>query len=618
MKKIQEVLASENYQSALDLVCESLKTIPDSDHLLGLAKLVRTIPAEQFEKRGFVRKRLAFLNGYTSHFVAEITQVLLLKNQIYIDLWESDYGVFESAIYSMDSSLVAFKPDICFLCVGRDHLNLKQYDNEYKRWTGLWAKIHDLLGCEIIQNTFEEPTLRPNGNLELKLESSHLRFVKQLNFSLAAQAPAYVSFNDVDSLSAFHGRKSWRDDRLYDLSKIPVAHSHLATYAANLAAVIFARFGKSKKCLVLDLDNTLWGGVIGDDGLDKIEMGTGSPEGEAFARFQLYIKALKDRGVILAVCSKNEHATAMEPFLKRSDMILRSEDISCFVANWKAKSENIVEIARRLEIGLDSIVFVDDNPAERAIVRQTLPEVTVVEMPDDPADYATALNSTALFETSALTLEDGQRTEHYRGNIERKAELVNATDYPSFLKSLEMKAIIAEFDDSNLPRITQLINKTNQFNLTTRRYSESEVKATAENDQAITRYVKLSDKYGDNGLISVLIAKRGGTDELAIDTWLMSCRVLQRGVEDLLFKNLVSELVSNPKLLNDVRRITGTYIPSPKNALVQDLFQRLGFSLDSKDENGVSQWYYNLGDRELVNRTLNAPIFIRVSSDDYC
>ena len=362
------------------------------------------------------------------------------------------------------------------------------------------------------------------------------------------------------------------------------APEFIVDYGFSAASLLAAQMGLSKKCLVLDLDNTCWGGVIGDDGLGGIRLGQGDAEGEAFVAFQQYAKALKQRGVLLAVCSKNEEHIAKEVFEKHTEMVLRLDDISCFMANWTDKAANLREIARRLNIGLNSLVFIDDNPAERGLVRQLTPEVAVPELPEDPAGYIAAIEPYRYFQTLAIGKEDLQRAEYYRANSEREDALTGSANVEEYLRSLAMVARIGPITPMSLERSAQLINKSNQFNLTTRRRSAAEVSALVADSQWLTRTVSLADRFGDNGLISVLLAKVEG-DSLVIDTWLMSCRVLKRGVETLLNNNICRWAAER-----GLRRICGDYIVTAKNDLVREHYAGLGYAKIADEGNGHTRW----------------------------
>jgi FkbH-like protein len=322
---------------------------------------------------------------------------------------------------------------------------------------------------------------------------------------------------------------------------------------------------------VLDLDNTLWGGVIGDDGLSGINVAQGDARGEAFRAVQSCALALKRRGIVLAVCSKNDDATARLPFQSHPSMILKEEDIAVFVANWEDKATNLRRIARQLDIGVDALVLLDDNPAERALVRQLLPEVAVPEVGADPSTYVRALTCSGYFETISFTAEDLGRAEQYRANADRAALAEASGDLDSYLRSLAMEIEFKPFDEGGRKRVTQLINKTNQFNLTTRRYTEAQVTAMEQDAAYHTLQVSLRDRFGDNGMISVTIC-RAGPDAWEIDTWLMSCRVINRRVEDAVLNQIA--LAARAA---GARHLVGEYIPTDRNGLVADLLARLGF-----------------------------------------
>ena len=397
-----------------------------------------------------------------------------------------------------------------------------------------------------------------------------------------------MTIHDVDHLAAALGRWQWGDERFYHHAKLPCSPEHLVDYAHSLASLILAHLGLGKKCLALDLDNTLWGGVIGDDGLGGIRLGQGDPEGEAFLAFQRYVKGLRQRGVILAVCSKNADAIAREVFEKHPEMALRLDDISCFVANWDDKATNLARIAHELNIGMNSLVFVDDNPAERSIVRRLCPEVAVPEMPADPAYYVQALDRHRYFQALTVSSEDLQRTDFYRASTSRQLFETAAVDLNSFLRSLTLVARIEPIGVVSLERSAQLINRSNQFNLTTRRRSNGELLSLMADPDWLTRTVSLVDRFGDNGLISVLLAKVE-RDSLVIDTWVMSCRVLKRGVEQLLLNHLVSCARER-----GLTRVLGEFRPTPKNALVRDHYSALGFIQVGGDDSGHTHWELNV------------------------
>jgi len=408
--------------------------------------------------------------------------------------------------------------------------------------------------------------------------------IRAVNRDLAARAPDYVFLHDVEAISTGHGVGHWVDERMWFQAKQPMSFDSMMPYVHSLARLIASMFRQSAKCLVLDLDNTLWGGVVGDDGVAGLDLGPGSPVGEAFTAFQDYVAQLKARGVLLAVCSKNEDANARAPFKELPTMSLALEDFAAFKANWDPKPDNIRAIAEELNIGLDAMVFVDDNPAERSLVEQTLADVRVLQLSDDPADYPGILDRTGWFDVPRISAEDTARTRQYRHNTQRNELRGQHTDYEGYLRSLEQKGIIRPFEELHLDRITQLINKTNQFNLTTLRQSRSEVEDRMRKDDYVTAYVRLADRFGDNGLISVWYGRCEGT-RLVIEQWLMSCRVFNRGVEHLLM-NYITEQVGRRGLTE----IHGTYVPTPKNGLVASLYPSLGFQCVEEAANGTTEW----------------------------
>jgi FkbH-like protein len=390
---------------------------------------------------------------------------------------------------------------------------------------------------------------------------------------------------DVAALAETVGLAEWHSPREWNLAKLPFSYSVLPLYAEHIARVLAALRGKSRRCLVLDLDNTLWGGVIGDDGLGGIQLGQGDALGEAHLAVQQLALSLRERGVVLAVCSKNDESNARLPFRKHPDMLLREEHIAVFKANWNDKASNLRAIAEEIGLGLESLVFLDDSPFERELVRQMLPAVAVPELPSDPALFPRTLMAAGYFESISFSKEDAQRGTYYQSNAQRRSLQQQASDLESYLASLRMEITFQPFDKIGRARITQLINKSNQFNLTTRRYSEAEV-ANMERDPAyFTLQVRLEDIFGDNGMISVVICREDPCRCWEIDTWLMSCRVLGRGVETM----VLQELWHNARQRN-IRKLVGVYIPTERNQLVKDHYLKLGFTQLAQEENGRTHW----------------------------
>lgn len=540
--------------------------------------------------------KIAVLGNFTTQQLAALLDLYLCAESVKAEFYQADYGTLRQEILDPDSGLHKFKPDFVLIATTWRDLQYRpefsddsgavkqKVEREVADWAKLWHLAQQRLGCQVIQNNFDAPPWRTLANLECRHPAGFGRYIGRVNDSLQDAAPPFVTIHDIDHLAACWGRWEWGDERYFHQAKLPCSPEHLVDYAHSLASLVLAQLGLGKKCLVLDLDNTLWGGVIGDEGLGGIRLGQGDPESEAYIAFQRYLKALRQRGVILAVCSKNTDSIAREVFEKHPEMVLRLDDISCFMANWDDKATNLARIAKELNIGLNSLVFVDDNPAERSIVRQLRPEVAVPEMPEDPANYVRALDRHRYFQAIALSAEDLKRTDFYRADAARQTLESSADDLNSFLVSLELVAQCGPIVPATLERSVQLINRSNQFNLTTKRYSNADVLAVMEDPNWITFTVSLQDRFGDNGLISVLLARIEG-NVLVIDTWLMSCRVLKRNVEQFLLNKVVATARAR-----GLSRIAGDYIPTQKNGLVRDLYATLGFTPKSSDETGTTHW----------------------------
>jgi FkbH-like protein len=554
-----------------------------------LMKLARYVPARKPAEGAGKPVRLAILGGPTTTQLRQFIDVFLASEGIAALIYEGDYGLFRQEILAPGSGLDSFQPQIIFLANGaRDVTRFPSIDmdeeavaqlaaEELDDWSLLWQTANARWNATLIQNNFECAPGSVMGHYGLRHPAARENYLERLNRMMAERAPAFVVLHDLHGLAAEMGARSWFDPRFYLEFKMPCGAECLVSYAHSACSLLRAVLGKSKKVLVLDLDNTLWGGVIGDLGPGGISLGQGSGEGEAFLAFQRYVKELARRGILLAVCSKNDDANAREPFEKRSDMILRMSDFSCFIANWENKADNLRTIAEALELKLDSFVFVDDNPAERAIVRQFVPEVSVPDMPEDPAGYVHALALHRFFETIAFTREDTSRSRYYAENAQRKELAARSTDLNSFLTSLKMRMKVESVNEMNLERVTQLVNKSNQFNLTTRRFTPAQMREISKSPDWLTLSFSLSDNLGDNGLIGVILLQKR-EEAIMIDTWVMSCRVLQRGVEHFARNELVGLARGEGR-----RRLLGTYIPTPKNGMVKDHFARLGFDHAGSD-----------------------------------
>ncbi len=548
---------------------------PELDYT-SLLQLRRFMPTEGPGER----LRLAVLGGPTTTQLCQLLATFLWGAGIEASIYEGPYGLFRQEVLGPGPELDRFKPRLVFIAAEARDVTAaarpgaasdEAVEAEARNWASLWDAAHKRWGCQVIQNDFAPEPWPVLGHLAAREPGSERSFLRRLNLALGRIAPAHVAVHPVSELAAELGAAAWFDPRFYFEAKLPCSPEALVAYAHSVMSLARGLVGRGRRVLALDLDNTLWGGIVGDAGPGGIVFGQGSGAGEAFLRFQQYAKALRERGIVLAVCSKNDEAKAKEPFEKRRDMPLKLEDFSGFKANWENKADNLRELARSLNLGLDAFVLVDDNPAERALVRRFLPEVAVPDLPEDPSGYVEALARHRFFESGPLTAEDRARAAYYQDNAKREALKDGALDIDAFLRSLDMRAAVEPVGPLNIERAAQLINKSNQFNLTTRRRSVAELEGLAKDGGWTTLTISLSDAVGDNGLISVLLGRKAG-DVLEIDTWLMSCRVLQRGVEQF----ALNELAESARKLG-CRRLTGAFIPTEKNGLVKDHYERLGF-----------------------------------------
>lgn len=537
--------------------------------------------------------RVALLGSSTlAHLVPGI-RVGALRRGIWVDLYESPYGQYRQELQDPTSDLHAFRPDVLLLCLDAQHLlgaEGSTVAGALGEIQACWQLAKQSFSCAILQQTVL-PRFHPLlGSNEHRYPRSMLAMSWALNQEMRRTSESNgVHLLSVDALSAVDGIAEWHDEALWHRSKQEIHPRVSHIYGDHVGRILAALRGRSYKCLVLDLDNTLWGGVIGDDGLSGITLGHGNAVGEAYVAFQSYVLELSRRGVILAVCSKNDAANALEAFERHPEMILRRKDIACFVANWEDKATNLRAIAKTINIGLDSLVFVDDNAFERDLIRRELPQVAVPELPEDPSFYAACIASAGYFESLAATTEDQQRTAQYKANAERELLRESATDMAAYLRDLQMELHWAHLDPISLPRAVQLINKTNQFNLTTQRYTEHEVSAMMSDPKRLLLHFRLLDRYGDNGIISVVAGKLDDEGDLLLDTWLMSCRVLGRQVESATL-NVAANLARE----RGARNLIGDYRPTAKNAMVRQHYGKLGFVLIEEHSAGWSRWKLDL------------------------
>ena len=540
--------------------------------------------------------RIAVLGSMSIQHFVSILRVFLKGAGIENEIYEGEYDGIAMDLLDESSAFYEFAPDMALILM--DDRDIKSYpallsspeevEAMVKKQTGyffaLWERIHrSLPDCLILQTNIVLPLTRQLSNLEAGCSYSRGAFIGRINNFLSWERPGFVRIMDMEYLASAIGKETWFDYSSYFLTKQGFGADCLGRVCALFAREISVIRGQGKKCLVLDLDNTLWGGVVGDDGWEGIQLDPHNAVGEAYRFFQSYILALKERGVILAVCSKNEESLAKEAFEKNPHMLLKLSDFAAFHANWEDKAGNIRQIAAELNIGVDSLVFVDDNPAERQIVRQFVPECLVVELPEDPAYYARALEESLAFHISELTREDLERAASYGANRERAKLMDSFVDYEEYLKALEMVYTIGEPDSEQLPRFAQLINKSNQFNLRTQRYSEAQLLGMQQDKDKALIYAQLRDRFTEYGIISCVILEKRER-ECFIDTWLMSCRVLKRRVEDEMLKAIRLKAIEM-----GCDCIRGEYIPSKKNMMVKDFYEKMGFERVSESE-GTAQY----------------------------
>lgn len=554
------------------------------------------------ETKKWLEKRIAILGGETTQDIKLMLELFLLNNEINPIFYESEFNQYYEEGMFQNEELVKFRPDIIYVCTcirnvtefPRVSDTLEEVERKRKafvdKFTGLWENLKTTYKCPIIQNNLEYPFFRLMGNKDATDIHGRVNFVTMLNVALYEYAQKHDDFYicDINYLSASYGLEKWADPYYWYMYKYAIAVPAIPYLAFNVANIIKSIYGKNKKALNLDLDNTLWGGVIGDDGVENIEIGQETALAQTYSEFQQYIKLHKELGIALTVNSKNDEAKALSGF-ERPDSVLRREDFVSFKANWNPKSDNLKMAAEEMGLLPESFVFVDDNPREREIINMQISGAAIPQL-SDVEHYIQILDKSGFFEVTVLSEDDMKRSEMYSENVKREELRMSSHDYEGYLRSLEMKGEIKSFTPMYLSRIAQLTNKSNQFNLTTKRYTQSEIEAVSENREQITLYGKLSDKFGDNGVVSVIIGNQK-QDELHIELWLMSCRVLKREMEYA----MMDELVAKAKEAN-VKKIIGYYYPTVKNGMVKDFYATQGFEKISEDEGGNTIWEFNVTD----------------------
>ena len=586
-----------------DAAPHSLRRLADFELDVGqLGKLSAAIARgrQELESLGtFAKMRLGVVSSHTIDYIMDALPATALRHGLLLTCVGGGFGQVAQNVLDPNSPLngnvdaVLLALDAKMLGLDRAHLaegaSEQVVDNAIRTAKSLCEGVRANLHAFCVMTTIPLPPDTLFGETERVVAGARRAMIDSYNARLATEVLSDGDvLVDVAHLASMVGLVHWHDPRSWHAAKLPFAVDCTPLYADHICRVLAAVRGKARKCLVLDLDNTLWGGVIGDDGLEGIKLGQGSTIGEAHAELQSYALELRDRGVVLAVCSKNEEVNARLPFRSHPEMILKEDHIAAFIANWDDKASNLRAIASILNIGIDSLVFVDDNPAERDIIRRELPEVAVPELGADPSDYVGAIARAGWFEALKFSDEDRHRADYYQANAVRRAAQTSITNMADYLLSLEMTATILPFDAVGRTRIAQLINKSNQFNLTTRRYTEAEVAAFEASPDKFTAQVRLVDRFGDNGMISVVIFDKG-PDVWSCDTWLMSCRVLGRHVEEAILNHVAAAAIAE-----GATRLQGAYLPTKKNKLVERHFAKLGFNQVGDLPEGGTAWELDL------------------------
>lgn len=581
----------------------------DSSKLMRKKRAIRRQLLSDADDSRLIEKRIAILGGSTTSEFKDMLELFLLDNDIRPVFYESDFGKFwEDCVFS-NQDLDEFAPEVVYVHTSTRNLNRfpgvrDSYedtnlllDKTFAHFERAWEAVRERFSCPVILNNFEMPELRMLGHLDGVDCRGGVHFVRVLNDRIAQYVASVrnVYLNDLNYISACYGLDSWYDNSVWYLYRYACAMKAIPLVALNIANIIKSQFGKNKKCLVCDLDNTLWAGVIGDDGIKGIDLSEGSPQGEAHRSLQSYIKRLGEQGTILAVDSKNDREIALEG-LKHPDTVLGVEEFASIQANWECKDLNIRQIALELNIAEDSLVFLDDSPVERKLIQQRVPDVAIVPF-DKVEDAPRIMDRSGYFALTELSEDDLNRNTMYQANAKRRELEGTVEDYETYLSALDMRATIGSFKPINIARITQLINKTNQFNVTTVRVSQEAVEGWMCSPDVVTLCADLSDCFGNNGIVSALVGSVV-SDVLTIDLWVMSCRVFRRGLEDAMMDSLMNRCRGL-----GIDRVMGVYVPTKKNKYVQNLFQGLGFTTISVDETGGA-WEMRVSEYENRNHTI--------------
>ena len=567
--------------------------------------------ASKYNKKNKRKIKIAILGGSTTDLIKDNLFNLFKDSNFNPDFYLSEYNQFYFEGLKPSKKLISFKPDFIYLHtsnmnidefpkIGANNKEVKNLINKtLNKYKSIWENLKKKFNCTIIQNNFEYLSLNSLGNLESTRPYGKINFINNLNskFFEYSQKTKGLIIQDINLLSAQFGLDRWHNDSFFFNYKYVLSHEAIPILSKNIFNIINSVLGKSKKCLVLDFDNTIWGGVIGEIGWQNIEVGNHSAVGEVYLRFQKYIYELMAKGIIIVGSTKNNYETAISGFKNKSN-ILKKDHFTIIKANWENKAKNILEISKKLNITLDSMVFIDDSKFERELVKKQLPMVEVPDVGNNPENFIFHLDREKYFEKLDLSKEDLARTDYYKRNIKRETEKVKFKDYNQYLLSLKSKSNLQRFKKNNIERIYQLINKTNQFNLTTKRMSFNEVKNISNNNKFLTISADLTDKFGENGVVSVLIAEIK-KKEIDIIQWLMSCRVFNRNLEFAIFDYLIFQC----KKIG-VNKVKGYYIKTKKNHIVENFYKDLQFKKKIKN-NKKACWVYNINKNyKKINKTI--------------
>lgn len=569
----------------------------DERQLSRLGRTILSLRNQGQSLQPLVPLRLGLIGNGTLDLIVPVLVATAARHGFALECITGAYDQFLQDALQPDSALNRARPDAVLLALDHRGLALQPTPGNKEAAAQTVDAAFDLLdsirlaisrnsGALCILQTLAAPPEGLFGSFDRVLAGTTRNLVDRFNQKVCEWAlQSNDLLLDVAAIAETVGLADWHSPAQWNLAKLPFSDDYVPLYAEHVCRIISAMRGKSRRCLVLDLDNTVWGGVIGDDGLEGIQIAQGDATGEAFLSVQQLALALRARGVVLAVSSKNTDAIARRPFKDHPDMLLKEEHIAVFQANWDDKATNIRAIAKELALGLDAFVFLDDNPVERGLIRREIPEVAVPELDSDPASYARTLAAAGYFEAIGFSEEDRARADMYQANARRLSLQGQTSDLQSYLRSLEMRILFGSFDRTTRSRVTQLINKSNQFNLTTRRYTEPQIEQLEQDSDAMTLHVRLLDKFGDNGIICVIICRPSRLDRWAIDTWLMSCRVLGRCVEQA----VLAEILFRARAAG-ISTLEGLYIPTERNEMVREHYAKLGFTRIDGGSDGSSRW----------------------------